>query len=172
MKTMLRRLKETWDMLGRDIIVGERYERNLRSIRDMSLILILAGTVMFVMNILSRAYLVSLTSVAIVLAGVCIYRCVAKRNRHAAMLFTVAAVVLVFTYDIYFVTHGFAFLWTMLVPLAISYLFSVKMGLLVSAYFWLVFLLAFWTPLRSAVETHYAPIIMARFPVQIGRAHV
>jgi len=165
MKTMLRRLKETWDMLGRDIIVGERYERNLRSIRDMSLILILAGTVMFVMNILSRAYLVSLTSVAIVLAGVCIYRCVAKRNHHAAMLFTVAAVVLVFTYDIFFVTNGFAFLWTMLVPLAISYLFSVKMGILVSAYFWLVFLLAFWTPLRSAVETHYAPIIMARFPV-------
>ena len=162
---MLRQLRQTWDILGRDIVVGERYERNLRSIRDMALILMLAGTVMFVMNILSHAYLVSLTSVAIILAGVCIYRCVVKRNRHAAMLLTVAAVVLVFTYDIFFVTNGFAFLWTMLVPLAISYLFSVKTGIIVSAYFWLVFLLAFWTPLRTLVEANYAPIIMTRFPV-------
>lgn len=162
---MLRRLKETWDMLGRDIIVGDRYERNLRSIRDMSLILILAGTVMFVMNILSRAYLVSLTSVAIMVAGVSIYWCVKKRNRRAATRLTVAAIVLVFTYDIFFVDNGFAFLWTMLVPLVISYLFSVRTGILVSIYFWVVFALAFYSPLRSAVVTHYAPIIMTRFPV-------
>lgn len=165
MKAMLRRLKETWDMLGRDIIVGERYERNLRSIRDMSLILMLAGSVMFIMNILSRAYLVSLTSVAIMVAGVNTFWCVKKRNRQAATRMTVAAIVLVFTYDIFFVSNGFAFLWTMLVPLAISYLFSVRTGILVSIYFWVVFVLAFYTPLRSAVEAHYPPIIMTRFPV-------
>ena len=162
---MLRRMRQTWDMLGRDIIVEERYERNLRSIRDMSLILMLAGTVMFVMNIISRAYMVSLTSVTIMAAGASIYVYVKRRNRRAAMRLTVAAVVLVFTYDIFFVNNGFAFLWTMLVPLAISYLFSARTGILVSVYFWLVFLLAFYTPLRSLVETHYAPIIMARFPV-------
>ena len=32
---MLDRLRTTWEMLGRDIIVGERYERNLKSIRDL-----------------------------------------------------------------------------------------------------------------------------------------
>ena len=165
MSKMLRRLKQTLDMLGRDIIVGERYERNLRSIRDMSLILMLAGTVMFIMNILSRAYMVSLTSVAIMLAGAIIYGCVRKRNRVSAMRLTVAAVILIFTYDIFIVDNGFAFLWTMLVPLAISYLFSVKMGILVSVYFWLLFVLAFYTPLRHLVENHYPPIIMVRFPV-------
>ena len=164
-RTMLHRLQATWEMLGRDILVGQRYERNLRSIRDLAVVLMLAGTVMFVMNLLSRDYLTSLTSIVIVLAGLGVYRCVKKRNRRGAMLLTISAVVLVFTYDIFFVTNGFAFLWTMLVPLAVGYLFSVRAGILVSAYFWLVFVLAFYTPLRSLVETHYDPIIMARFPV-------
>ena len=162
---ILQRLLRTWEMLGRDINVGERYERNLRSIRDMAFILILAGIVMFVMNIMARAYLVSLTSVAIILAGSGVYFAVRKRNRNAAMIVTVSAVILVFTYDILFVTNGFAYLWTMLIPLAVSYLFSVRTGILVSLYFWIVFLLLFYTPLRSLVENNYPIIVMSRFPV-------
>ena len=164
-RTMLHRLQMTWELLGRDILVGQRYERNLRSIRDLAVVLMLAGTVMFVMNLQSRDYLTSLTSIVIILAGFGVYRFVKKRNRRGAMLLTISAVVLVFTYDIFFVTNGFAFLWTMLVPLAVGYLFSVRAGILVSVYFWLVFVLAFYTPLRALVETHYDPIIMARFPV-------
>ena len=49
-KGILQRLRQTWDMLGRDINAGKHYERDLRSIRDMALILILAGIVMFVMS--------------------------------------------------------------------------------------------------------------------------
>ena len=164
-KGILRQLRRTWEMLGRDINVGERYERNLRSIRDMAFILILAGIVMFVMNIMAKAYLVSLTSVAIILAGVGVYCAVRKRNRKAAMIITVSAVVLVFTYDILFVTNGFAYLWTMLIPLAVSYLFSARTGILVSVYFWIVFLLLFYTPLRSLVENNYTAIVISRFPV-------
>lgn len=165
MEKMIQQLRQTREMLDRDIITGQRLEQNLKSIRNLSLVLILAGTVMFVINILERAYLVSLTSVAIILTGLCVYRCVQKHNRRAAMILTIAAVVLVFTYDIFFVSNGFAYLWTMLIPPAISYLFSVKSGIFVSLYFWFMFLLAFYTPLRKLLEGHYSPIIMNRFPV-------
>ncbi|MDO5477082.1 MAG: ATP-binding protein [Eubacteriales bacterium] len=162
---MLHRFRKTWEMLGRDILVGQRYERNLRSIRDLSIVLMLAGTVMFVMNIQSRAYSISLTSIAIILAGFLVYRRVKKQDRRGAMFLTISAVVLIFTYDIFFVDNGFAYLWTMLIPLAVSYLFSVRAGILVSAYFWLLFVLAFYTPLKTFLENSYDPIIMVRFPV-------
>ena len=162
---MLRRLRQTWQMLGKDINVGQRYKRNLKSIRDMAVILIFAGTVMFIWNIIEHAYLISLTSLAIIIAGIGIYIYIGKEKRKAGMILTIAVVMLVFTYDIFFATNGFAFLWTMLIPLAISYLFSAKTGILVSVYFWLLFLLTFYTPLRSLVEDNYPAIILNRFPV-------
>ena len=59
-------------MLGRNIYTGERLEKNLKSIAMMSLIIALAGTVMFIMNIMTGAYLVSLTSIAFLLVGIVI----------------------------------------------------------------------------------------------------
>jgi len=162
---MLQRFRKTWEMLGKEILIGERYERNLKSIRDLAFVMMLAGTVMFIMNILSREYLVSLTSAAIIIAGFFIYRFVAKRNRKGAMILTIIAVVLVFTYDIFFVNNGFAYLWTMLIPLAVCYLFSVRAGIIISLYFWLLFVLAFYTPLKLLLVYNYDPVIMIRFPI-------
>ena len=162
---MGRRLRETWEMLGRDIHVGERYERNLNSIRDLSIVLITVGAVLFFINVHSRSPLPGLTSLAIMVDGIIAFFLVKRRKRKAVMALTVLSVIVVLTCDILFVSNGFAFLWTMLVPLAVCYLFGVRTGILVSAYFCLVFIIVFYTPARVLVEDNYSQIVMARFPV-------
>ena len=153
-------------MLGRSIFVGERYEKSMKSIAVMSLIVAMAGFVMFVMNIATGQYLVSLTSIAFLLIGVTdFFLTSVTEKRKAAMAVTIFAVLTVMTYNVLFVSNGFAFLWTILVPLAISYLFGVRAGILVSFYFSALFTVVFYTPLRRLVEGHYPEIVLNRFPI-------
>ena len=153
-------------MLGRNIYTGERLEKNLKSIAMMSLIIALAGTVMFIMNIMTGAYLVSLTSIAFLLVGIVIYFFTAvAENRRAAMIVTIVSVITVLTYNVLFISNGFAFMWTILVPLAVSYLFGARAGIIVSFYFSALFGVLFYTPLRRIVEGHYSEIILMRFPI-------
>ena len=153
-------------MLGRSIFVGERYERNLKIISVMSVIISIAGFIMFVMNIAAEEYVVSLTSVAFLLTGIGCFFCTAvSKHRRVAMALSIFTVVTVMTYYVVSVSNGFAFLWTILVPLAISYLFSVRAGIIISFYFTVLFAVVFYTPLRSLVEGHYSAIVLIRFPI-------
>ena len=162
----MRTIRETWKMLGRSIFVGERYEKSMKSITVMSLIVALAGFIMFVMNIASGQYLVSLTSIAFLLTGVTdFFLTSVTEKRKAAMIVTILSVLTVMTFNILFISNGFAFLWTILVPLAVSYLFGVRAGILVSLYFSALFTVLFYSPLRSLVEGHYPVIILNRFPI-------
>ena len=162
----MRMIRETWRMLGRSIFVGERYEKSMKSIAKMSLIVAVAGLVMFVMNMASTQYLVSLTSIAFLLTGIADYVLTAvTEKRKAAMIITISAVLVVMTYNVLFISNGFAFLWTILVPLAVSYLFGARAGILVSFYFSLLFAVVFYSPLRSLVEGNYPEIILNRFPI-------
>ncbi len=163
---LVRMVRETWKMLGRSIFVGERYEKSMKSIAKMSLIVALAGFIMFIMNVAASQYLTSLTSVAFLLTGVADYFCTGvSEHRKDAMVITIVMVLSVMTYNVLFVSNGFAFLWTILVPLTVSYLFSVRAGILVSFYFSVLYAVLFWTPLRSLVEAHYPKIILDRFPI-------
>ena len=162
----LRMVRDVWKMLGRSIFVGERYEKSMKSIAKMSLIVAFAGLIMFIMNVAAGQYVVSLTSVAFLLTGIADYFCTAvSEHRRAAMTITIVMVLTVMTYNILCVSNGFAFQWTILVPLTVSYLFSVRAGILVSVYFSALYFLLFWTPLRSLVEGNYPDIILDRFPI-------
>ena len=162
----MRMIRETWRMLGRSIFVGERYRKNMKSIGVMSLLMALAGFVMFILNIAGGQYLVSLTSLAFLLTGVADYLLTTvTENRRAVMISSIITVLTVMTYNIIFISNGFAFMWTILVPLAISYLFSVKAGILVSFYFTALFATLFYTPLRKLVEGNYPEIVLDRFPI-------
>ena len=162
----MRMIRETWKMLGRSIFVGERYEKSMKGIAKMSLIVTLAGFVMFVMNLASAQYLVSLTSIAFLLTGLAGYLLTSvTQHRKAAMIITIGMVLTVLTYNVLFVSNGFAFLWTILVPLAVSYFFSVRAGIIVSFYFSVLFAVAFYSPMRGLVEGNYPEIILNRFPI-------
>ena len=162
----MKAIRETWAMLGKSIFVGERYDRNMKSISALSLVLMMAGMIMFIINMAAGDYIVSLTSVAFVLAGGLTFYFVRDRNnRRAGMIISMVAIVTVLTYNILFVSNGFAFLWTLLVPLAVSYLFGVRSGILVSFYFTALFAVIFFTPFRNLVQANYPDIVMGRFPI-------
>ncbi len=162
----MKTIRKTWKMLGENIYIGERYERNMKSIAVLSVIMAAAGLVMLIVNLASREYSVAMTSVPfMVTGGVTWYFTVCRRNRRAAMILSLIAVVMMLTYDVLFLSNGFAFLWTILIPLAVSYLFGVRPGILVSGYFTLLYFMLFYTPLRRLVEQNYSAIIMDRFPI-------
>ncbi|MCR5663714.1 MAG: HD domain-containing protein [Oscillospiraceae bacterium] len=163
---MSQKIKSIIEALDRSIFVGERFEKNMHNIKITSLIVIVLGLVMFVLNFLQKQYITAASPLIILISGVISVLAVEKhRNREAAVVSTMVAIVLVLTFDILYVDNGFAFLWTLMVPLTVCYMFSVKLGIGISLYFEAIFVLLFYTPLRKLVEGHYSEVVMQRFPL-------
>ena len=163
---MIAKLQEIWRTLNRDIFVGERYERNLRNIAATSIIVSAVGLVMGLINAFQGQTMMAVTCFLILLCGVLCHIFAARfRWRRGAVVTAAVFVVLILSYDVLFANNGFAFIWTLLVPLSVCYVFSVKAGVLITAYFQLLFIVLFYTPLRRFMASQYTPIVMNRFPV-------
>ena len=163
MKDKLRRF---FNDVNRDIFVGARLERNLLSLSREALIMVVLGLVMFLVNIVHRDYLVAATPLIFLIAQLVVFWLARiRKNRKAAVAVSFAAIVVVLTVDVLFVSNGFAFLWTMLIPLSACYLLGLKTGIFLMLYFQALFIVLFWTPLRSLVAGHFSEIVMARYPL-------
>lgn len=159
-------IRTIWETLDQSIFVGERYEKNLRNLAFASSVLIVIGLVMGFLNVWQMQYLTAMSALVIFISGMVSFiavRCF--RHRDIAVISTIVAVILVLTYDVVFVDNGFAYLWTMLVPLAVCYMLSVKIGFLMTAYFQLLFIVVFYTPIRQFVSPRYSQTVMTRFPL-------
>lgn len=163
MRTMLRKVVST---LNRSIFVGERYEENLRNIATASVIAMALGFIMTLINLFQKQYVIALSPLLIFFSALISYISVVRfRRREAAIISTISTVVVVLTFDVLYADNGFAYLWTLLVPLVMCYLFSVKVGALITAYFQMLFFTLFYTPMRTHVANHYSVIVMSRFPI-------
>ena len=163
MKKKLREIRET---LSRSIFVGDRCEKNLRNIVVMAVIVMALGGVLTVLNLAQKQYVMALTCFMLLLSELVSYIAVKRyKNKNVAMAITLLVVVFVLTYDVLFADNGFAFLWTLLVPLAISYMFSIRIGAAITGYFQLLFVILFYTPIRQYMAPRYSEIMMARFPL-------
>lgn len=163
MKEKLLDIKRTLDT---SIFVGERYERNLTNIAITACIIVVIGSIMTAVNILQGKYEIAVYPFLFFLSGVLSFILSYRyKSRKAAIMCTLPAIIIVFTVLVLLADNGFAFLWVMLVPLSVCYMFSVKMGILVTIYFQLLFTVLFYTPLRSLVGSHYTKIQMSRFPL-------
>ena len=162
----LNTLKEIRDTLNRSIFVGERYERNTQSMLTESYIVIVLGIVMFLVNLSKKDYITALSPLAFtVIRALDIYLLKVRNCRRLSVLATDITVILVFTYDILFVSNGFAFLWTLLIPLSVCYMYGVKEGIHMSVYFEALYVVAFYTPIRGYLAGHYSEIVLDRFPI-------
>ena len=56
-------------------------------------------------------------------------------------------------------------LWSLLLPIGMSYFVSVKSGLLLSAYYSVLYFILFYTPLKAQMSAYYSDIFMVRFPL-------
>ena len=163
---MFKRLKEIWNDLSRNILVGERYEKNMRGISLVASLIVVVNSITGFLNLKNGYYSAALTSPLFIFAGLLIlYFIRIKQNRKGAVITALIAVVIIFTYEAFTVKHGFTIFWTLLLPLAFSYFADVRAGIGLSLYFLVLYWVLFFTPLRDSFGTQYSDIIAQRFPI-------
>ena len=163
---MKEKLKEILQVLNSSIFVGERKERNLRHMAVSSVIIVALGFILITMNLVQEQYMMAVASGLILLCGLLVFVFVTHyRARGPAVVTATVTLLLVLTFVILFADNGFGYLWTLLVPLIVCYIFSVRTGILITVWFQLLFIILFYTPLRSLVQDHYSEIVLSRFPI-------
>ena len=164
---MLEKLKETWAMLNRSIYRGERLEQNLRALTYVSMVTAALGLLLTVANIFSGEKIMLLAAVNTMLGGLgCWYCAGVLKNREAAAVIPTTFCAIVFTiYTVFGLGHGTAMLWSILMPIGMCYFVSVKYGILLSAYYSLLFMVVFYTPLQARMAQYYSEAFMMRFPL-------
>ena len=163
---MKKTIKSIINTIKHNIFTGERYEKNLQAIALEAIIVFIIGVVMCVVNIYHGEYLTSISSFAFVLASpICYFIVRFKKMRTLAIIITMMTIIIVFTFDVFFVTNGFTYLWIMLVPLGVAFLFGIKEGIVASVYFEIIFIIAFYTPIKEMLGDAYQTTITNRFPI-------
>ena len=168
MNKLLRKIQNYWEMLGRTIYVEDRLEWNLRVDSWIGAIVAFICGIMTIMNVIQHKGFVTITTAVICVAGVIVFISARLlKNRLFAILTFLVIFVVIFTYyAISGVNDGFAILWSLLVPLAFCYFANVKYGVILSAYYELLFVILFYTPIRGAyMHGRYSETFMNRFPV-------
>ena len=167
MRRLSNKMREMWKLLSRTIYVGERLESNISVIRSMSIIVGFIGLAMTVMNIVQKKGFVTYTTTAIFILGCAGYIAATfYRNRMVTIAgITCLSVVIFSYYSIKGVNEGFAILWTLLVPLALCFIGGVKIGILLSVYYEILFIILFYTPIRNSLGEYYTVTFMNRYPM-------
>lgn len=163
MKKIMKTINHT---IAQNIFIGERYERNLQLIGIEAIIVFVIGVLMSVVNLFYHDYLGLITPLVFALVSpICYFLVRVKKMRVLAIIITMMTILTVFTYAVFFVPNGFTYLWIMLVPLSVGYLFGIKEGILSTIYFEIVFIVAFYTPIKEWLGDNYQSIITNRFPI-------
>ena len=163
---MKNKIRDIRDTLSRSIFVGERYERNMQNLLKESYIFIVLSVVMILINVMKKDYITALAPLLLLVAGIIdIYFLKRRHSRHFSLFLTNVTTIVVMSYCVLFVRNGFAYLWTLLIPLSVCYLYGVKEGLFLIVYFQILFTVAFYTPVRQHFEGYFSPIVLDRFPV-------
>ena len=163
MKNKIQEIRKT---LNRSIFVGERLEKNLQDLENVSYFFVVVGVVMGLLNYVKKDYEVAIGLALFVVASIAdTYFLKAKRSRHFSLIFTSVICILLLTYCVLGVDNGFAYLWTLMIPLSVCYLYGVKEGMCLTAYFQILFIIVFYTPLRQRLQGHFPAIVMDRFPI-------
>lgn len=167
MKRLFSFFKKHVLLLNQSIYVGAKYEKNLNAISWFGIIGFAFGCLMTILNILQHKGFVTYTTIGVAVIGMMIFLFARVfKKRTAAVICALLLSIFVFSYyAISGANEGFAILWTLLVPMAISYFMGVKQGILLSVYFELLLIVMFYTPLRQFFTEYYTETFMNRFPI-------
>lgn len=162
------KLRELWQDLGRSIYDEQKLKSNLKAITSVSVLSVILGTVMLVLNTVQhRSIPIRLTSVLFIVAGavsavssgIFKYR---KLSEFAAIFTCIV------TFTFYAVSgsmNGFSVIWALVMPIGVSYFLSVKLGIITSAYYEILCIILFYTPLREKMARYYSETTMTRYPI-------
>ena len=159
----IREIKRTLDM---SISVGERADNDLRNTVITGVFLIVLGVVISAINVVHGAYNIAVYPAIFIIGGILdLIFAIKYKSRLALRAIIIPIATISLTAMMLFSDNGFAYLWTMLIPITYCYLFSVKVGVIITAYFQIFLIILFYTPVRKLVESHYSEIAMSRYPL-------
>ena len=166
MQKLLRFFRDTWQELGRSIIVGDRYKKNVRGVAVGAAMIVAINLITGTMNLKNGYSKAAISSLILIIAGLLIiYLLLVAKKRDLALTIAAVAFSIIYTYDAVTVSDGIVIFWTLLFPWAFCYLSSVKSGIVLSVYFSAVYILLFYTPINAIVQGKYPDIIIQRFPI-------
>lgn len=96
----------------------------------------------------------------------CAFCCRVLKRREIAIIIPTMFCIMVFT--IYAFTgylEGTGLLWSLMLPIGMCYFISVKMGILLSLYYSLLYFVLFFSPLGANIAQYYTRAFMFRFPL-------
>ena len=161
------KLTEYYKVFCANIYDGKRMEENLKSIQVALVLLSLFSFIMSVSYLLIADYRMMASAIVLCCLFAGTYISGMRTGKRAMpLILCMLGVMVVFTYYIFSGGNkSFSILWTLLAPVFIMSAVGVKAGTVVGAYFQTIFIIVFWTPLRSIVEEHYSPTFMNHFPI-------
>ena len=161
------KLTEYYKVFCANIYDGKRMEENLKSIQVALVLLSLFSFIMSVSYLLIADYRMMASAIVLCCLFAGTYISGMRTGKRAMpLILCMLGVMVVFTYYIFSGgNNSFSILWTLLAPVFIMSAVGVKAGTVVGAYFQTIFIIVFWTPLRSIVEEHYSPTFLNHFPI-------
>jgi len=164
-------LKAIWQDLNQSIYVGDRLKENLAAMTFVSVFCALLGLALIISNLLIRRkplldISVIMSFVTLAAGAGCAFCCKVLKRREIAILIPTLFCIVVFT--IYAFTgylEGTGILWSLMLPIGMCYFISVKLGILLSAYYSLLYAVLFFTPLGAKTTQYYTQAFMFRFPL-------
>ncbi len=162
--------RELWVNLDRDIYVGDRYSSNMKALFLVSLVTGLLGFILTVVNFASGNMPMTIAAIVTFIAGVscAISSFILKKRKPATIISTGFCIIVITIYVLTAAGSGSALMWTLLVPVGISYFINVKYGILLSVYYTLLITVLFYSPLREIYTAYYDHAFIVRFPMLYG----
>ena len=159
--------KEYNYFMNQDIFVGARLDRNVRAITLLGIAVSLGGFIMTLINIVQHKGFVTFTTAAIAFLGLfMVFEIRVRKKRKPVEIVVMIIGFGIFTYySLKGVNDGFAILWTLIVPIGVSFLIGAKHGIYLSIYYEFLFICMFYTPFREQMSQYYTETFMNRFPV-------
>ena len=164
-------LKAVWRDLNQSIFVGDRLKENLSAMTIVSVFCALLGVVLIVANVFFRqrpltSFPVIMSFVTVAAGAGCAFCCRVLKRREIAILIPTLFCIIVFTvYALTGYLEGTGILWSLMLPIGMCYFISVKLGILLSAYYSLLYFVVFYSPFGAKTAEYYTPAFMYRFPL-------
>lgn len=133
----------------------------------MSVIVCMSAGIMLIMNIIRHSILMTVTSVILV-SGFAVTGIMAGVFRKSKESSFIMAIILTGVFTVFPISggnEGFAVLWLLLIPLFSISLFGLRIGISMNAYFTLLILILFYTPLNTYILDLYTDNFIHRFPI-------
>ena len=164
---MVKKFSELWKTLDEDVYVGEKLDASIKSLGFVGLAVMFFTIITTVLNIKQETYFMAATTGFFCICGlISAITCFCFHLRMPAVYLLTIGAALSFTYyAIAGSNEGFAILWTMLAPLCVMFFLKVKVGMWMSMYFMVFFIVMFYTPLRSFYTGIYTETFMTRYPI-------